>query len=188
MKKYVYASLFTALLLGNSYISGTTSENEETWSDWLDVVYDVAKQGIDKAKPYVDKGIEIAKPVVSQGVEFAKTKIEEGKEVIAKAKAKAQAEKSLWEGVRSNNVELVRSSLEQGAYVDCKGHRGETPLHRAAASGNSALVELLVSFDADVEKQDDYNMRPIDVAQSNGHTVLVKFLQKAAARRKAQVK
>lgn len=179
MKRYIQASVLTVLLFGNAQISSKASE-DDSWSDFFEVACDVVKQGYEKAKPYVDEGIERAKPFVSKGVEFAKNQIEAGKEVLTRTKAKIAAEKNLWEGIRSNNLNLVKSSLEQGASANCIGHRGETPLHRAAALGDFPLAELLVAFGANAVKADEYGMSPIDIAQKNGHSKLVNYLRRAA--------
>ena len=46
--------------------------------------------------------------------------------------------------------EILKSILDQGYGINCKGKNNKTPLHFAAASGHRNLVEALVKAGADV--------------------------------------
>ena len=56
-------------------------------------------------------------------------------------------------------TEVVESLLDQGADVDNKNNHGDTPLHRAAANGHLAVVEIIIKkgkgADANVSDRSD---------------------------------
>lgn len=57
------------------------------------------------------------------------------------------------------------------------GSTGARPLHDAARSGFLDTVRLLVLFGADPDARDQSDCRPVDLAQDEGHTDVVAFLE-----------
>ena len=64
--------------------------------------------------------------------------------------------------------EALTLLLEAGVDVDSAGPNGETPLHRAARSGNAAAVTLLAERGADLDVRDAAGRTPLDVVSQPG--------------------
>lgn len=75
--------------------------------------------------------------------------------------------------VLTENTELARVALEQGARVDRVFGSGYTLVHDAATKNNAELIELLRSFGADIDRAsaDDHDAAstPLHVAASRGN-------------------
>ncbi|MFG0263852.1 MAG: ankyrin repeat domain-containing protein [Rhodopirellula sp. JB055] len=79
----------------------------------------------------------------------------------------------------ADNAETVKLLLDAGAAVDLVDSEEHfSPLMFAAAEGQMAVVELLLEAGADPTKTDIDGETAIDFASSNGHTEVVKRLQK----------
>ena len=63
------------------------------------------------------------------------------------------------------NIEAVKQHLAEGADVNAKGEKGETPLHGAAFTGRMEVVELLIENGADVNAKNDEGGTPLDWAE-----------------------
>ncbi|KAK3241032.1 hypothetical protein CYMTET_49169 [Cymbomonas tetramitiformis] len=78
-------------------------------------------------------------------------------------------------------IPLVLKHLKPGD-IDAGDDLGRTVLHRAAAQGRKARVELLLEHDADVEACDNYGNTPLHLAAENGHLEVVKVLVESAGK------
>ena len=87
----------------------------------------------------------------------------------------------MWQAVRVNDVQLVRSLLEQGVNVNESDNEDLTPLHYAAHNGWSDLADTLLNFGADANARDLYGYTPLMVATRNGTTPVVRLLLKRGA-------
>ena len=72
-------------------------------------------------------------------------------------------------------MEQARLLLGQGAKPDSKEKElGQTGLHIAAANGNVEMIELLLSFNSDINKRDwNFNI-PVQYAVQGDHLEAVK--------------
>ncbi|MFF5083454.1 ankyrin repeat domain-containing protein [Actinoplanes sp. NPDC000266] len=65
-------------------------------------------------------------------------------------------------------AEKARTLLDAGAQVDARDNFGETPLHRALRTGDTALVELLLTEGADPAVRDERGRSPLHLARQLG--------------------
>jgi ankyrin repeat protein len=80
--------------------------------------------------------------------------------------------------------ELLTLLLDAGADANQHGHNDYTPLHWAAAAGDSDIVEFLLARGADASVKtriDDYET-PAEGAQRAGHNDLAEILRRAERR------
>lgn len=74
--------------------------------------------------------------------------------------------------VSKNNLDLARKLLEHKppASARVRDNRGQYAIHRAAASGSVALVDLLVKNRSPVDPEDNDGQTPLHhaVAEGNG--------------------
>jgi ankyrin repeat protein len=78
-------------------------------------------------------------------------------------------------------VESITLLLEAGAAVNATQAAGFTPLHQAAAAGNSAVVTLLLEHGADPTACCDQGKTPPAYARERGHHDLATHLDNHAA-------
>lgn len=70
--------------------------------------------------------------------------------------------------IRANDIKAVRAALDAGASVTQTDAQGRSPLHIAAAHrGGSRVVRLLLSFNADANRDDRSCMTALHVAVEN---------------------
>lgn len=80
------------------------------------------------------------------------------------------------------NVSRISELIVASADVDVKNKFGATPLHMAAQSGFTEVVELLIKARADLNKPTDrFGVTPLYLAAQNGHAKVVTQLIKARA-------
>lgn len=65
----------------------------------------------------------------------------------------------------AQSIDDVQALLTHGAEVDKQDHSGNTKLHRAAASGNHELAELLIAAGANPDARNNEGETPRDVAR-----------------------
>ena len=75
----------------------------------------------------------------------------------------------------------VRQALQDGANPDTGDSFGRTPLTTAAATGNAALLELLLTAGADANKIDAYHRTALHEAAARGYLNCVKTLLRHGA-------
>ena len=68
--------------------------------------------------------------------------------------------------------------LDRGALVDLKNKLLETPLHRAAENGSSAVVEILLYAGADPDAVDKIKRTPYDWAKIQKHDKVIEVYDK----------
>ncbi|XP_075963915.1 ankyrin repeat domain-containing protein 66 [Anarhichas minor] len=77
------------------------------------------------------------------------------------------------------HTETVRILIEHGARPCLRTEHGWTPAHSAAESGRLAVLRLLHSFHAPIDKEDCCGDKPARIAEIYGHHDCVLFLKKA---------
>jgi ankyrin repeat protein len=86
--------------------------------------------------------------------------------------------------IESNNAEVVKYFIENGADVNLDGTSGDRhfnipehkPLHIAAEKGNKEIVELLIKNGADVNAKDAVKSTPLSIATKEGHIEIAELL------------
>ncbi|XP_018559249.1 ankyrin repeat domain-containing protein 66 [Lates calcarifer] len=79
------------------------------------------------------------------------------------------------------HTETVRILIEHGARPCLRTEHGWTPAHLAAESGRLAVLRLLHSLHAPIDKEDCCGDKPVRIAEIYGHHDCVRFLKKAEA-------
>ncbi|KAF1374562.1 hypothetical protein PFLUV_G00230380 [Perca fluviatilis] len=77
------------------------------------------------------------------------------------------------------HTETVRILIEHGARTCLRTEHGWTPAHSAAESGRLAVLRLLHSLHAPIDKEDCCGDKPVRIAEIYGHHDCVRFLKKA---------
>ena len=91
---------------------------------------------------------------------------------------------ALLDAIRSKDLELVRSVIEQGADVNLAGASGylATPLMYAASMPDPAILKYLIRKGADIDARDKMGDPAINWAAYYGHLEIVKALMQSGAR------
>jgi len=96
--------------------------------------------------------------------------------------AASPSRESIFDAAGSDDVELVRALLAEGADVNASQGDGMTALHRAARAGNLAMAELLIGAGANLEAKTRLGEhRPLHVASASGRSGVVAVLVAAGA-------
>lgn len=94
-----------------------------------------------------------------------------------------EQETRLHVAARSNNVRLLRATLQEGLLgIDAVGKGGWTALHQAASCGYLDITIALLENGANPNIQDDQKCAPIHLASRNGHLEVVRSLCRNGAR------
>ena len=64
----------------------------------------------------------------------------------------------------SNQTDVIKHLLHEGANINRQNQYKYTPLHRAAIYDNTEAVRILIKSGADVNLRNDYNKTPLDLA------------------------
>jgi len=95
----------------------------------------------------------------------------------------------LWDGANEGDADGVRELIASRASLEWKSIHGFTALHRAAASGHSACVRLLLREGANKDAVDAFGWTPLLRASgtppTSGHEECVRLLLEARADRDA---
>ena len=83
------------------------------------------------------------------------------------------------EGIKNASLPIVHAFLECGADASFVDPLGGTPLHWAAASGKSDIVELLLSRGASAEVPDADGETALEVATARGRLEVIELLKEA---------
>ena len=112
--------------------------------------------------------------------------IEDGVDIDGKWRdnRKDMKETAVYKAAMTNHVKAVKCLVQHGADFEIPRSDGNRPLHAAAAYGNHAVVEYLLSEGADFNAKNDANQTSWRVAferfDDDGKKCL-KLLQKAGA-------
>eukprot|EP00064_Thunnus_orientalis_P013706 superscaffoldBa00002275_g13746 len=85
---------------------------------------------------------------------------------------------ALAESLDTGHTETVRILIEHGARPCLRTEHGWTPAHFAAESGRLAVLRLLHSLRAPIDKEDCSGDKPVRIAEIYGHQDCVRFLKK----------
>lgn len=77
----------------------------------------------------------------------------------------------------AHDVSIVRELLEAGADPNSRQQAGFVPLHEAAGEGQDEMARLLVAHGARVDLASDDGKTAIELARSNGHGNLARWLE-----------
>jgi uncharacterized protein len=77
-------------------------------------------------------------------------------------------------------AEMTRLLLAQNANVNLAQDGGWTPLHQAAAHGQTEILTMLLQRNANVRAKSEDGKLPVDMAAERGHKESVELLQAAA--------
>lgn len=78
----------------------------------------------------------------------------------------------------TGHTETVRVLIEHGARPCLRTEHGWTPAHFAAESGRLAVLRLLHSLHAPIDKEDCCGDKPVRIAEIYGHQDCVRFLKR----------
>ncbi|XP_073726015.1 ankyrin repeat domain-containing protein 66 isoform X1 [Misgurnus anguillicaudatus] len=90
-----------------------------------------------------------------------------------------QQEREANNAEKTSQTEVVRILMENGARACLRTDDGWTPAHFAAESGRLAVLRLLHSLHAPIDKEDSSGDKPVRIAEIYGHEDCVHFLKKA---------
>ena len=76
----------------------------------------------------------------------------------------------------SQNLEITRLLIENGADVDATQNGGFTPLHAASHNGQIKMIKLLIAAGANPRIKNNENKTPEDLAREEGHEEAVDYL------------
>lgn len=76
----------------------------------------------------------------------------------------------------SGNIAIAERLLALGADINA-GEGGNTPLHGAAGFGQTEMTRWLLDHDANPFASDFNGKAPVELAEANGHTVIVEMLR-----------
>jgi uncharacterized protein len=101
------------------------------------------------------------------------------------ASENAMRVRPLHSAVGNGKAEVAHAIAEMlvahGAEVNVVQAGGWTPLHQAAASGNTGLASLLLAHGADVNAQSEDGKTPVQMANAQKHADMVKLLAQHGA-------
>ena len=75
--------------------------------------------------------------------------------------------------VENGYVQITELLLDKGADVNARDQFNETPLMKAARSGNTACLEFLLNRGARVDDENDWGETGLMIAANDGHTEMV---------------
>ena len=84
----------------------------------------------------------------------------------------------LHRAVNEGHTDVVQVLIEAGADIEAKNDKGCSPLHWACEDGRLAIVMMLVKAGAKVCATDNEGNTCFTIAQKNGHTNIVRYLEK----------
>ncbi len=80
-------------------------------------------------------------------------------------------------GWKTDNLDLVRLLVEQGADINIPNENGDTPLMDAADLGKIVILKYLLENGADVNIKNDADHSALDIAIEKGHVDIIKLLK-----------
>lgn len=109
------------------------------------------------------------------------TKLNEFKENFGKEKSEISSKanirgSSIWAAAKRNDIGLLEKKISEGFDVNKKDYLQATPLHWAAAYGNTESIDLLLKNGADIDAEDGKNSTPLHWASFMARPDSVKLL------------
>ncbi|MCH5721082.1 ankyrin repeat domain-containing protein [Niabella hibiscisoli] len=95
---------------------------------------------------------------------------------------KESMQSTIIEDVKKNNLEAVDAALKNGTDVNTADEKKRSLLLLATQAANLAMAQLLVSYRANVNQQDDILDSPFLYAGATGQTALLQLFLKHGAR------
>ena len=87
-----------------------------------------------------------------------------------------------WEdGVRRGDADIVRDLLSRGIDPDARDGNGHTALMLAARAGHTAVTQLLIDHDADLNVTAKFGLSALMLAVIAGHKEIARALARAGA-------
>jgi len=83
---------------------------------------------------------------------------------------------NIFTAAQTNDIPGIKFLLANGAHVNARDAKGETPLIVAVQSGQLRAAKLLLELDADINLQDKAGNTALITAVNAGNTQLVKAL------------
>ena len=97
-------------------------------------------------------------------------------------KQENRGEQISFEVIAQNNVENLRKLLSKNPELVCAKQAGYAPLGSAAKEGFNEIIELLLSFDADIESgHDSSGSSPLLLGIQRNHSTTCTILLRAGA-------
>ena len=81
----------------------------------------------------------------------------------------------------SRNVRAAAALIEAGSAVDHRPGCANTPLHYAARHGLTEMVEVLLAYEANPNRPDNWGRTPLHAAAAGGHAPVIEQLVAAGA-------
>ena len=85
---------------------------------------------------------------------------------------------ALHRAVSTGHADVVQVLINAGADIEAKDRMGRSPLHWACEGGRLAIVKMLVEAGAKMCATDDEGNTCFTIAEKNGHTETVRYLEK----------
>ena len=103
---------------------------------------------------------------------------EYGRLAIVKMLSEAGASRVHGHTETEGNIYVVQVLIDAGVDIEAKDRMGRSPLHWACEGGNLAIVKMLVKAGAKVCATDNEANTCFTIAEKNGHTNIVRYLEK----------
>lgn len=100
---------------------------------------------------------------------------------ISKRNEKKRVNQEFWTAAKYDDIFACKGYLDKKrgelrADVNFKGDNGWTALHFAALNGNSAVTDLLLLHEAEIEAETSLKFTPLIIACQKGHKEIVQKL------------
>ncbi|XP_013864363.1 ankyrin repeat domain-containing protein 54 [Austrofundulus limnaeus] len=92
------------------------------------------------------------------------------------------AVRRLREAANSNDIDTVRTLLEDDIDPCAADDKGRTALHFSSCNGNDNIVQLLLSYGADPNQRDSLGNTPLHLAACTNHVPVITTLLRGGAR------
>jgi len=103
--------------------------------------------------------------------------VQPGHVVVQQGDESGAIKQEIVAGYARQREELLNLLLSTGADPNAKDDSGQTPLHRAAGSGQAEHVSLLLKYGADPSVKDDIGDTPADLAKQHGYSEVADLLR-----------
>lgn len=91
-------------------------------------------------------------------------------------------ERKLYDAIDRVDVVFLTSYLDKGGNINFRSIMGTTMLHVASAKGNIDIMNLLITYNADLDSLTNSNKSPLHFAVTKEHIIVVDLLIKNGAK------